>query len=411
MSKKWIYILVSLGLLQSCADRAYRGDADMQMAINEPMPVMIVVGDPQNLLSKGSGAIDSDTDSWGGAPIYVYSFRKDLYTAFSSLGSDQNGECLVDASVEDPGNLAGKPARVSELDAYATWTGPVKTIYYPANIQPYDFYAYYIDDMQIPSESISRTQTSISFPVEIDGSQDLMSAKAALTDSQLNREDLSDEDRYDMINYAYSAFTAAMNIQPVVYFKHHLVRLCFDVYPYFTEESGKQLFVDAIEVRSRTKGTFTVADKSEERIGVDFSSDDADPSALPLLSLKGDGGEDLIPADNPDIYNIPPYTGDPEATLVQRTPVRIGESLLVAPDTQYEVHLHLREISRNGTVYLSDNKYVITPSSGAESFSPGNQYTVRFSVYGLTEVQINVGLVPWGDGGSLTVDEDVPPAG
>ena len=181
MSKKWIYILVSLGLLQSCADRAYRGDADMQMAINEPMPVMIVVGDPQNLLSKGSGAIDSDTDSWGGAPIYVYSFRKDLYTAFSSLGSDQNGECLVDASVEDPGNLAGKPARVSELDAYATWTGPVKTIYYPANIQPYDFYAYYIDDMQIPSESISRTQTSISFPVEIDGSQDLMSAKAALT--------------------------------------------------------------------------------------------------------------------------------------------------------------------------------------------------------------------------------------
>ena len=83
----------------------------------------------------------------------------------------------------------------------------------------------------------------------------------------------------------------------------------------------------------------------------------------------------------------------------------------MAPDTQYEVHLHLREISRNGTVYLSDNKYVITPSSGAESFSPGNQYTVRFSVYGLTEVQINVGLVPWGDGGSLTVDEDVPPAG
>ena len=61
------------------------------------------------------------------------------------------------------------------------------------------------------------------------------------------------------------------------------------------------------------------------------------------------------------------------------------------------VHLHLKEIARTGAVYRYDKVEVITLPSG--DFQPGNQYSVRFSLYGMTEVKVNVGLVPWGDGG------------
>ena len=409
MLKKWICILVCGSFLLSCSDRSYRGDADTEEFVYEPLPVMVVVGDPENLFTKGSGAIDADSDTWGGAPFYVYSFRKDLSTLYTSMSSDGDEKCLVDASLDTPGSLSGKKAYVSELDSYATWAGPEKTVYYPDNVQPYDFFVYYIDDMEIPDSRITRTETSISFPVEIDGSQDLMSAKAELTDAQLDRDGLSEEERYNILNYAYSVYTAQQNIQPVVYFKHHLVRLCFYVYPHFTEDSGKQMFVEAIEVRSRTRGVFTVADRAAENIGVDFSSDGTAPDQLPLLSLKGPGGTDLIPEDEPDKYLIPPYTGDPNAELSERTPIRIGESILAAPASEYEVHLHLKEIARTGAVYRYDKVEVITLPSG--DFQPGNQYSVRFSLYGMTEVKVNVGLVPWGDGGDITIDEDRPPAG
>ena len=72
MLKKWICILVCGSFLLSCSDRSYRGDADTEEFVYEPLPVMVVVGDPENLFTKGSGAIDADSDTWGGAPFYVY---------------------------------------------------------------------------------------------------------------------------------------------------------------------------------------------------------------------------------------------------------------------------------------------------------------------------------------------------
>ena len=138
MLKKWICILVCGSFLLSCSDRSYRGDADTEEFVYEPLPVMVVVGDPENLFTKGSGAIDADSDTWGGAPFYVYSFRKNLSTLYTSMSSDGDEKCLVDASLDTPGSLSGKKAYVGELDSYATWAGPEKTVYYPDNVQPYD---------------------------------------------------------------------------------------------------------------------------------------------------------------------------------------------------------------------------------------------------------------------------------
>ena len=257
--------------------------------------------------------------------------------------------------------------------------------------------------MQIPDADFVRTPDEISFPVEIDGSQDLMSAKATLLDEQLENAGYTDEDKANITNYAYSAYTAALNIQPVIYFKHHLVRLRFDVYSGFEETTGKKIYVDRIEVRSKTKGVFTVASKSADRMGVDFSGDDRPLTDRPLLALKDKGGAELQRVELP-------YAGDGIGmeNIYEGTPVRIGESLLVAPDTEYQVILTLTEVLESGRHHQNVSRTYLRTSAG-NSFLPGNQYTVRFAVYGVTEVGTSVTLTPWGDGGSLEVGQDSPP--
>ena len=404
MRKRYLYILASAVLLQSCTDNSYRGTIDIAGVSDEPMPVIIVVGNPDNMfISKGSGAIDNETEVWKNAPVYVYSFRKDLNTSFDRTSSENAVECLVDGSKDRDGAMSGKMARIGELDSYVTWEGPEDAVYYPLNTQPYDFYAYYIDDMQIPDADFVRTPDEISFPVEIDGSQDLMSAKATLLDEQLENAGYTDEDKANITNYAYSAYTAALNIQPVIYFKHHLVRLRFDVYSGFEETTGKKIYVDRIEVRSKTKGVFTVASKSADRMGVDFSGDDRPLTDRPLLTLKDKGGAELQRVELP-------YAGAGIGmeNIYEGTPVRIGESLLVAPDTEYQVILTLTEVLESGRHHQNVSRTYLRTSAG-NSFLPGNQYTVRFAVYGVTEVGTSVTLTPWGDGGSLEVGQDSPP--
>ena len=181
-------------MLFSCTDKSYRGSADTQFSPEESRLVIMSVGNTDNIILKGSGAIENgDYDVWDGKPIYVYAFKRDLMTSFAATSMDDSESCLIDASRDELGSLAGKRAKVGMLDAYVVWDGIEKAVYYHPGNYPYDFYAYYIDNMEVPSEQISRTDDSVSFPVEIDGSTDFMSAKAELTEEQLYRQDFTDE--------------------------------------------------------------------------------------------------------------------------------------------------------------------------------------------------------------------------
>ena len=108
MLKRYLYILASAVLLQSCTDNSYRGTIDIAGVSDEPMPVIVVVGNPDNMfISKGSGAIDNETEVWKNAPVYVYSFRKDLNTSFDRTSSENAVECLVDGSKDRDGAMSG----------------------------------------------------------------------------------------------------------------------------------------------------------------------------------------------------------------------------------------------------------------------------------------------------------------
>ena len=393
------------GVATACSDHSYRGSADDVPVEEELVPVMVVVGDPDHLIvkpeepetpeGKGAGAIDNDSEEdWQDASIYIYAFKRDLQTSFRTTSMEDSDWCLVDGSTDELGSLAGKKARIGRLDAYVAWEGVVRSIYYPQNNYPYDFYGYYIDDIEVTPEQITRTDDAVQLEVEIDGTQDLMTSKAELTDEQLYREDFTDEQRLDVMNYSYSAYTAKLNIQPVLYFKHHLARLRFELYPGREEANG--VYVDSITVRSRTRAVFTVAAKAEERMGADFSADET----YKLLSLREEDGSRL----QRDFYHTN-YTGDFDVPLYERDGVLVGGSLLVAPDTEYEAHIYLKEQGRGGEItYTYENVVPLTCNEGY--FEPGKQYTVRLGIYGKMEMDVAVELVPWGYGGSITVDQE-----
>ncbi|MEG1546721.1 MAG: hypothetical protein RR371_05675, partial [Bacteroides sp.] len=71
------------------------------------------------------------------------------------------------------------------------WTGAEQAVFYRPNNIPYDFFAYYIDEMNIQEMDVLRAPDHIQMNVTIDGTQDLMSAHAQLTKSQIDEIDTS----------------------------------------------------------------------------------------------------------------------------------------------------------------------------------------------------------------------------
>ena len=237
--------------LWSCTDKSYNGiapDGTSDYYLQEQIPVMLIIGTPENILSpKGSGAIDYDQDPWADKEMFFYAFKRDLGTSFADLSSD-NGSCLIDGSKDGQGNLAGKAARRNTYDAYTTWTGIERSVFYPLDYLPYDFYGYYIDDIEIGPEDIVRTEDAIRLDITIDGTQDVMSAMAELTEEQLYGKEYTDRERVEIVNYAYSSFTALRGIHPTFLFNHHLSRLRFSLSAGST--AAENVYVDSIKVMS-----------------------------------------------------------------------------------------------------------------------------------------------------------------
>lgn len=400
MKLRFGYILILLALVAGCTDSSYDGILPDGSSVytgedGEHLPVLLAMGTPDDIITRGSGAIDYDIDfPWKDKDIYFYAFLKDLNTSYSTLSVEDNIYCLIDGSIDEEGSLLGKCARKNLYDAYVNWTGPDETVVYPSQDLTYDFYGYFIDDAPIIGE-VERTDYAVRFPVQIDGSQDLMSAKAELTEDQLPDASLEEEEKEQILAHAFSQYTARRDIHPTFLFKHHLTRLRFEIYSGLPK--GEEVYVDSIRVSSKDRCVFTVAHKNGESMGVDFSQF----NGYAMLKLTERDGSPLMqdtyhPASGSD-YSLPVYS---------REKVEVGGSILAAPDTEYTVNLHFKETLESGRVYEHNNVITIQHSSGR--FLAGNQYVVRVAVYGLMDVDVTVGLEPWEDGGSLVIDEENP---
>ena len=397
MRRCWIYILLSLGLATGCSDRSYGGLQQEEIFddTTEPIPVKAFIGSAETILPKGSGVID-DPREWGkDAKFYVYAFNQDMFASYAVTSRKDNSSCLIDGSKDIPGTLAGKQAYLDPVSSIVMWSGPDETVIYPYGNESgivYDFFAYYMDDIQVEEKNISRLDDKVMIQVEIDGSQDLMSSKARVLEDQLAGF-LDEDERVYITNYCYGYYAARKGIDPVFIFKHHLTKLNFELIPAYNNTGKRQVTLKRLEVKSKYKAMFTVADKgSTDNLGLRF--DDDDYMNMPIR--EADGSELAQ-----DKYTF--ETLSSSASIQESVPV--GTSLLVAPSDQYMAYVYLKETFSDGTVKESEVPLEMALKN-PEGFLPGNGYRVNVSVYGATRVDVDVKLVDWNDGGKVSLDDE-----
>lgn len=396
---KHICCILLPAFLIGCSDDSYRGRIDEVLAGNDKMPVILSLGDPSgNITSgksstKGTGAVDAASDLLDdGKYVYVYGFGSSA-SSFALRSESDPYSCLIDASLDTPGAVSGRKASVSATDTYLNWVDSDRTVYWPTGergAEPYDFFAYYLDDIPVRDSDYDRTDEGISIKVNIDGNNDLMAGRASLTEKQLQR--FSADERARVQEYAYSYYTAIRDVTPTIVLNHQLVRLDFEIIPGVTLGINKEMSIMDVSVESRTSGLFTVAAKDESLVGLDFSGD------VKKLYLMEKDGSPFVP--------VTFLTRSSESVPADK--ITLGNSLFLAPSDSYPFRLTIRE-KYDGEENSSENfsPIILTTDGG---FRAGTRYKVKITVIGLTNIAVSVSIVPWLDGGGMTVDKgDEPP--
>ena len=391
MFERITYLLSALLLLTGCLDDSYRGTPDNLYGYgSQEIPVVVALGDPTGGIAKGSGPIDK-VEEWAGKHIYVYAFNKNVPNSFSSYSYARRDKCLVDGSVENQNSKAGKKARLAADDSYAKWDTEEPDMIYPAGKNQkaaFDFFAYYLDDLEPPYTAYTRTDNSISVDIEIDGRQDIMSSKAELTDAQLRP--FTEKDKVSVIENSYSFYTAQRNIAPTFMFKHHLVRLEFELVPQIVSAEPKILTVHSLSVASKYKAEFVVADVDGSRLGLSFKSGMKD-----MVMLEKDGSP--VPDDKYCVHSVTDAYSYGEN-------IKIEGCLLVAPADAYTITMLVTEKYQSGLSVVDRQVTPVVIEYAPMGFEAGNQYRVKLKIKGANDIRASVDMEPWGKGGKLNLD-------
>ena len=393
MKRIGLYMFMAAALVQGCTDDSYRGSSeDLYGGGSVSIPVVVALGDVDRGVAKGMGAVD-DIAEWGQGSFYVYAFNRARETSYRNLSSQSPVDCLVDASRDETGSLEGKKAHIDLSNAYAVWDSEDAALLYPSGKDAenrYDFFAYYTDDIRPSAGDIHRFDDSVVLSVKIDGTQDIMSSKAEVTSDQL--EKFTEKGGVFIKENAYSLYTAQRNVMPTFYFKHHLVRLEFDLFSGVVREEVKRVSVHGIELRSKYDADFTVAAKNADEMGLSFKPE------TKFLVLTEEGGHEM----EKDKYFMTTRLTEEE----KERRVKFGGCLLLAPDVEYEAYITMSEVREDGTPVKMNHRTPLNISYGDSGFEAGHQYRVKLVIYGINQVATTVDLEKWQEGGTLDMDTE-----
>lgn len=402
MKKYLFFALAAVGMLSSCSSDDIVSNGDDP--VNESRQA-IRIGMGQTI-TRGTGTVGGFDDAldnvWNKQVVNIYMLYRDT----------------IDLAVFDPetdptpiyNNTTFFTPDILQTGIAIPTDNAIK--YYPTQ-RKFDFWAYRLDDAETATANPLQTADSIYVDFKINGSQDVMVAKAvpsaADTAALTTAEGFQDR--------AFSAYAARHGVQPNLKFRHLLSRLSFDVIPgnANTINPTSPVIIDSIKVISPAEGRLTIATVGDsiglsQGINWTASVDTLTLMQRPDLApgvLKNDS-LNLIKLNSVSLANRGDYLtpGDPTTAFVGDT-VRIGEALLVAPEvTSYEVLVYLRQptLTTLGSAATTDINYsykdVIKLTANAP-FKAGYSYNVQIKLYGLQDIQITTTLGKWEDGGTI----------
>lgn len=350
----------------------------------------------------------------------------------------------------------------------------------------YDFYGYYVGVgakasdptnaptvLDIPATYATASHvapnptvsaTGVTLPIVIDGTQDVMVAKADkafdVTDQYANGNYLADPNHVAKVRKkdtdapvdplrAYTAYSARRGLAPNLIFNHQLSRFLFEIKG--ADDAATNVMIESIQLYTKTEATLNIAPTPGITI---------DPSAaMSWLELKQEDGKPLPQlqgtAANHDLRW--PTRAEIAATPPVDVPIRpqtddyhsVGESIMAIPgEAQYTLRVKtillkkdatyasttgaddkeftpLQEfivdypIDLSGTTYSPDVYKASTVPGLTNSFindtfnstwsgkaAPGFQYKIQLMVYGPEQIVLNVTLNPWISHSTINIDPD-----
>lgn len=379
-----------IGMLASCSkgsdrDRPEPNGPDTE---DSPVEVLFSVGAPQTaVVSKSTGTVgdmETGTNKWNEQKLFIYGFDRSVADYSSNPLFIENVEAKAPASDANKNTLS--------------WAETDKHFFYEGNTI-YDFYGYHIDDanalagQQGGTAVPVKTADKISVRFKIDGSQDLMIAKAALTTEQ-------EAKLPDNTNKAYSAYAARRGVHPSMTFEHLLSRLQFFIYPGSTNAGNVE--VTGIEIKSQVSGELVVVHKTDANRGI-TGLDDHEAEVISLKQRNPQGEMESLAAVSPADFKL----GGTGTVFENQTAKQVGESLMPIPANEYKLTVKMSETVIGGnTAHTSSYTTTIKAPIPATAFEAGKSYKINIVIYSLEEIVITTELKPWEDGGKVDVDPD-----
>lgn len=437
-----LWVGLCMLLLCGCSRGTYVGELpeDDDAPLTENIPIVLGFGVSSfDILTRGSGAVESGTnlEFWKNAKFYVYAFNKNVETDLSVRWSEANEDiCLLDANrlSEDGGQSSshGKEVRVKVDNSNLMPFFPddktgSQDIYYNMKHTdwPYNFFAYYLDDLDLTQLQSVREKNRIYYDVELDGRRDFMSSVA---NPKLQEDKYANNPyKQKIMDRAYSAYSASHGLNPVFSFQHHLVRLRFVICR--PEEGGsvpsinESLVVKKVSVKSKVRGRFTVAvndidadDAGKTHVGLsfnreDYASEEAYANSEDYLYLLKKNGEEIGSDGWCRVIDCKKYSElsaedkkKPSFLGKEDENDNSGASLLLAPATTYSARIFLDEdkSSDPGHGFVDVD---LEPGGGA-GFVAGGAYVIYLTINSLSDIKPNVEIGEWTPGGETILDPD-----
>lgn len=299
MKKYFMFVAVAAaGMLASCSSESLTAGSDpkIEPTQEERVPIEIGVATAQTkAVTRGIGTVGGTDDTpstgdnyWQAEKVNVFMFNQGTLNLALDDPEDANSALYDNTVLTTPESAAqaGVGTNKNKGIAYEIVPGTpdrVKYKYYPVTGN-FDFWGYYADDAAGAPvrDAAAPATTKITVPFTIDGTQDLMVAKAKLTGTQattMGALPAADQTRY------YSAFSARKNVQPEMSFNHLLTRLTFSVLAGNQKTRGwkesapgagdwakpaddkayEGVFIKSIKVRSLKTGEMIVAYTGDEK--------------------------------------------------------------------------------------------------------------------------------------------------
>lgn len=379
---------------------------------NTPQPILFGASSVEVKSPLTKAAVENNIGWTAGEKLYIYGVKTGI--DFNSTTGDPILINNVAADVPSP--FTGSRDAINVYKEASTQ----QYYYYGASDEVYDFYGYYIGGAYPGKETLENNKvkaapaewqptvaaTSITLPVTIDGTQDIMIAG---TDKYADY--IAAGSPNIAISKLYSEASARKHVKPDLLFKHQLARFKFET-KYGGTSGAENITINSIKIADvPINAIMTIAG---ENVGTALASsvDDTYFSDLYLWNSDGTALSNVHP-------NASSFAGVGESIMVIPNDYeKDGEgnrgSTIIAPD-EYKVVLNMTQQTGTSTQETADREFTVkftdlVDGTGApiphQYVEAGKLYVVRMVIYGLEKVEITVSLEDWEYGGATELDND-----